>query len=445
MNKKIKILSTVVASFAFAALAKANNPSLVNTLVKKGYITQEEAATVSKSASMASPSGAMHTSSITFGGLVQTQYDFIHVSTDATSNSATVENDHRRSAGFSLRNLKLGMNAQLSDSWSASVAVANVDKNDAADQASTIQVDTAVVNWKAMDELELGFGYDTPAFGLENCVAASETKTLETSAAGRFFDQGLGLGNTNTGVFAKGQFLDGFYYNAAITNTTGKPDSSIFSQTTNIPAFYGRLGYTHILNDVHMDVGIDGAWLQGDRPRYQDALDRARRTIAGSVYAKANYKDFSLGLNFMAASIRDGKERGRSATPWGLVAIPSYKFMDGRYEIVGMYSYLNLGKLNLESSLRDDSAILGNTNRMGTIIRNLNQASANRVYLPFNAFHQFYVGGNWYIIGNDVKLTAGYTFTYAKDLSGFPRNNITRSSSSSAKINHFGARLQLLF
>lgn len=504
MNKTLKIISLIAASFAVGAGAQASDKALVNALVKKGYLTQEEAHSMSKDVAT-SPSGAKSTSSITFGGMVQGQYDYLKSNTKnisdtgLDSSSATTKTVQREKiSNPSLRRASLAVNAQLNNDWSASLGFSNTATGSNDDNTpqttsanSYVELDSATISYAGIEDHVFSIGYSTPCFGLENTTSSSTQKTLETSIAGRFFDQGLKLGNDAVGIFAAGSFLDGFYYNAAITRSSGVSNNKFSDPFTNTPSLYAGGGYMYIWNEWRFDFGANFAFVRGalDKP-YNTTYDFAAavpgapgaagrntltpaadptaghdtKVLGGSIYLKTEYRDFSMDLNFMIANIKNGRINDKAANPWALVVTPSYKFENGKYELVARYSYVDAGKARLGGQT-------GVAGAPGSIIHpaiNQHNVSTPQVKavagagkfeageLPFNKFHQFYIGGNWYIMGNDVKLTAGYDYTMAKDASGFADTitPATRAAFDTAKlagkdskfhVHHVGVRLQLLF
>jgi len=250
MNKTLKIISLIAASFAVGAGAQASDKALVNALVKKGYLTQEEAHSMSKDIA-ASPSGAKSTSSITFGGMVQAQYDYLKSSTKDIGNTGLDSFDpaektlsRTKVSNPSLRRARLAVDARLNDDWSASLGFGSTATGTNEENRSTtnevhsyVELENATISYAGIEDHVFSVGYDTPCFGLENTSSSSTQKTLETSIAGRFFDQGLKLGNDAVGIFAAGSFLDGFYYNAAVTRSSGVSNNK-FSDPLPIRLLY---------------------------------------------------------------------------------------------------------------------------------------------------------------------------------------------------------------
>ncbi len=493
MNKTLKIISLIAASFAVGAGAQASDKALVNALVKKGYLTQEEAHSMSKNVA-ASPSGAKSTSSLTFGGRVHAQYDYLKSSTKDISDTGLDFNanpkktvQRNKVSNPSLRRASLAVDARLNDEWSASLGLATTASGSnegntpqTVSAQSYVELTNATISYAGIEDHVFSVGLDTPCFGLENTSSTSTQKTLENSIAARFFDQGLKLGNDAVGIFAAGSFLDGFYYNAAITRSAGLSSNQFSDPFTNTPSLYGRLGYMYSWNEWNFDLGLDLAFVRGalEKPygtRYTytgpanltiaantQVAGHDTKVLGGGLYLKTSYRDFSMDANFMIANIKNGRINDKASNPWALVLTPSYKFENGKYELVARYSYVDAGKARLGGQ----TGIAGapgsiihpaiNQHNVSTPQVRASGADTKAFELPFNKFHQFYIGGNWYIMGNDVKLTAGYDYTMAKDASGFADTvtAATRAAFDTAKlagkdskfhVHHVGVRLQLLF
>jgi hypothetical protein len=495
MNKTLKIISLIAASFAVGAGAQASDKALVNALVKKGYITQEEAQSISKDA-MISPSGAKSTSSITFGGMVQGQYDYLKSNTKdigttgldfESADTKTLQRE--KVSNHSLRRVKLAVDARLNKDWSASLGLGNtatgVNEGNTPQTTSAqsyIELENATISYNGLEDHVFSFGYDSPCFGLENTSSSAHQKTLEASIAARFFDQGIGLGRAAVGLFAAGSFLDGFYYNAAITRASGINSHSFSDPYTNNPSLYGRLGYMYTWNEWNFDLGLDLCFVRGtlDKP-YNTTYDfvlgapntltptagtagHDTKVLGAGLYLKTSYRDFSMDADLMIANIKNARINDKAANPWGLTLTPSYKFMDGKYELVARYSYVDAGKARFGGKTglagAPGSIIHPAINKHNVSTPQVNALNSAGDFeageLPFNKFHQFYIGGNWYIMGNDVKLTAGYDYTMAKDATGFSDaiSAATKAAFDAANlagkdskfyVHHFGVRLQLLF
>ena len=103
--------------------------------------------------------------------------------------------------------------------------------------------------------------------------------------------------------------------------------------------------------------------------------------------------------------------------------MPSYRWQD--IELVFSFS-----RVSVEGSPIDIS----------TTSRNAGQGAANDTLgNDFREATQFYIGANWYIMGNDVKLSGGYEHTNYND------SIRAAGTGLEADVDGIRLRLQLLF
>ena len=126
----------------------------------------------------------------------------------------------------------------------------------------------------------------------------------------------------------------------------------------------------------------------------------------------------------LGAHVEDGQQGYLDdADPWGFNLIPSYKVND-EWELVFRYSYFDGDKRGIRPS---DG------------IRRANNPGEIAAYDKAQAL---YFGFNYYLQGNDLKLSAGYEYA---DFSDQVSSTGSSVHDDDAKVNGLRARLQLLF
>ncbi|MBQ6534232.1 MAG: hypothetical protein IJI37_03605 [Opitutales bacterium] len=113
--KKV-IISLLVAGAAVAA--NAQDKALLETLVKKGMLTQQEAAQIAKESVAVTPA-AKSTKSIKIFGGAQGWYSWGKESLKAGANTSGAS--FEQTSGFTLRYVKLGVEADVGGGWTATV------------------------------------------------------------------------------------------------------------------------------------------------------------------------------------------------------------------------------------------------------------------------------------------------------------------------------------
>lgn len=248
MNKLAKTTLLGAATLAFSALAvhASNNDALLDLLVKKGVLSNSEAAAVqaelaTQKAPLAVKAKGKETVELRFNGRMHFQYD----SLDAEHNG----NDLASTNHFYFRRLRLGAKAKHANGLFAETVV-----DFAGDDLS---VDKAVAGYKFSDALTGSFGYQKVPFGFQETTSSSKIKTIERSAANRFFADDIDFAGRHTGLHAKGSLGNGFSYAAAVVNAAKGEGSKLLgaSNADNDMAAFGRLQWKQDDLTLGLDAG----------------------------------------------------------------------------------------------------------------------------------------------------------------------------------------------
>lgn len=445
MNKVLKLITFVASSITFGAVAFAGNQALVDTLVKKGYLTSEEAASISKSGMMST--SRQHTTGISFEGLVQVQYDYLNTQINGSTNATR---EHRSIP--SIRAVKLGVNADLVDDFSAHLVFGNSTTDENTNTSGRMEIGTAIVKWSPMDEFNLAAGYDTTAFGRENSVATKDMKTIDRSVAARYFEHVLGFGRENVGLFVSGEMMEGLYYSASVSRTLGLADNGEVADNSNVPALMAQVGFRNNYDELYFDLGANVGYIRGAYDSLENGTPANNgddnQFVGVGVYGDFTYMDFNLLAEFQFAAVKNGQIGNDNSKVYALTVMPSMKLTED-FEVVLRYSFLNTGDTRTFSNA--GNPVRGST--ASNLVRGSAGTTSGQVELAdasVKTWHQFYVGGNWYYLGNDLKISFGYDYTRGKNLvdpgfTGVPQVAINASDSDKLDIHHFGARVQLLF
>jgi hypothetical protein len=397
LNLKSKLLAVTAALFcAGAALAQDSGP-LIDILVKKGIINDQEGeelrADLAKEANTAIVStiaGGKSTMGLTISGRFQTQFADLgtNISGAAAQPAAT---EH-----FLLRRMYLGAKADMGNGWSGNL---NYDFANAS-------FDAAFIQWKQSPEFVLDVGFRKAPIGLEEWdISSGSLKAIERSPATRYFVESnngrrLGAGSYRTGIFLGGE-EEGFFYNVAVTNPerdefsslNGNSDPGVQGAGTaanNNLAYWGNAGYKGKFTDGTYRFGASVGYLpdQGGL-----TLGKGNNLTVYSFYGLVTDGNFELAGEYFGGNDQNGRTATTSAKPTAYWVQPSYKFTP---MLEGVVRYSSVDSDGRGVNISDGTRLAPSGGTM-------------------NKMSEWYFGGTYYIKGNDLKFQIGYIHAESKD------------------------------
>lgn len=405
---------TLGASSLWAQQSKA----LIDALVKKGILTDDEAkalvAEVAKSeaATDVATSNDKILKKLTITGRFQVQYDGLGASIDgAAANPVSTEH-------FLLRRIYLGAKADFGNGWTGNL---NYDFANAS-------FDAAFIEWKQSDALFIDAGFRKAPLGLEEWVTSSgNLRAIERSPATRYFVESnngrrLGAGSYRTGIYAGGSD-SGFTYNVAVTNPERDEFSSLNGNSdpgvqgsgtaaTNKFSIWGNLGYGGKFQGGTYKMGFSTGYLP-DQGGPGSTIGQGNGITVYDVYGVVTAGGFDLEAEYLAADDHHGVSTTRDAKPTGFWIQPAYRV--GDWEAVVRYSYVDSDGRGVNISDGTRSAPSGGT---------------------MDKMSEWFIGGNWYIKSNDVKLQLGYIHSESKDtVTGAPAKATADGIRSQMQVN----------
>jgi hypothetical protein len=459
-TRRLAFVAGLSAALLFAAApARAQDKATLDLLVKKGVITQDEADTISKQAAVVVTPKEAAVKKLQLEGMLQVQYDWL-----TTKDKAATAIQPPATSQFYIRRAYLGAIADLGNGWGGEILLdfAAGAKPPAAPQSTTNagtqnSFEKAIITKTIEDYGVATAGFQKVQWDQEENTPSSQLKTIERSVATRYFDEAwggsttgrLGFGNRHTGLFWNGTIpnFNGFYYGAGLTN--GIQSDLNFGNSGNGVAAYNEfggwvnLGYSGNYVGLSYRVGINAGYA-GEANSVSGLLKVAgfnqNNAISGyNPYFTVSYDDFTLAAEFLQAQVQNGRQAGfgaaavySKATPYGFNLTPSYK-INSQWEIAAKYSYLS-------------------TNGRGTSINPVDPNSQNTLTVPvpvgatavqnFDNVNEFYAGVNYYILGYDLKVSAGYEFDQFSGRQTFLGGNF---NGARANVNGVRTQIQLLF
>lgn len=390
--KKI-IISLLVAGAAIAA--NAQDKALLETLVKKGMLTQQEAAQIAKDSVAVSPATKSTKSIKIFGG-ANGYYTWSRESVKAGSEPSS------QLSGFTLKHVKIGLDADVGAGWSAKVVTDFGENAKSRDYLDTVVLSKAIDYDYINGTLQLGLRKVN--MGYEQNTDDFEQLAIETSVATNFFTNsgeslGKNFGSRTVGVFWDGNIaqVDGLYYGAAVTSGVAESGNEDFLSAakgdSSSLSFWANLGYKNVADVKGETLSYDFGINFGYAPQGMSFVNKKGSVWGINPYATLNWRGLTLIGEYFLQQAEDysaGRD-GVGRTPMGANFTAAYKMDIGEWgaiEPVFRASYVTTNGMGLA-----DVEIPGMT------YRTINQAMT------------FYGGVNWYAT-SAVKTGLGYEFGY---------------------------------
>lgn len=409
MTCKLSSVCGARALFVAASVSLMLQPSatadtdLLLLLEQKGYLSSQEvqelqasralevqsAADKAKAAPVDASAAGKNTVELKISGRFQFQYDGL----SAQTKTAGVETSLPGTNKADFRRIFLGVSAKLKNNWYAQ-SVFDFARNGNGNGAL---LDYARVGWKPEKNLDLRLGYEKVPFGYETTTSSGSLLAIENAPAANYFSSVLRFNERHAGASVNGTFADDFAYSVMLAN-----GAQGFNASGNGYSVWGRLRHTTHFEDmgVKLMVGADLGY-QSENPTAAAGLNGV--SIFGyNVYARADIGDLLVQGEFIGTSV-EGTGGNERSSPHGAVVTAAYKI--DKFQPVFQYSYLD--STNFAGGINPASVIRGaptNTALLGSI------AGPHRLDV-------YYLGLNYYIMGDDLKLSAGALYATA------PANN----------------------
>lgn len=413
LTKATRLAAALFLAGAGSALAQ-DNSALINLLVRKGILSEQEAEDVradlakENAAATVSTAKGNYLDKVTLTGRFQAQA--VNLSTDISGTTA----DPAAARHAFLRRIYIGVKAQIMGGWSGYL---NYDF-----AGSTF--DAAQLTWTMSDLLSLDLGLRKAPFGYEeNFVSSGALKAIERSPATRYFVESnngrrLGAGSYRQGLFLNGK-KDLWTYQVAVTNPERDESSagaaSAGSAANNTPAWWGHVGYGDTFEGGNYKLGASAGYLpdQGGKAPTTSIPVIGQNLWVYSVFGDVTYGKLNLAGEYFWSENDHGFSTTRDSSSSAFWVQPSYRY--GAYEGVLRYTHVDSDGRGVQLSDGVRSAPSGGT---------------------MNKLDELYLGGNWYIRGNDTKIQAGYIMAESKNtITGGPAKAKTTGVRTQVQVN----------
>ena len=385
--------AALVGSVSYAT----SNDALLDLLVKKGVLTDAEATAVAaelkeENKGVTFSAKGNETVKLRFNGRMHFQYD----SLDSEVNGADVASTNH----FYFRRLRLGAKATHENGLFAETVV-DFAEND-------LSIDKAVAGYEFNDAFTGMVGYQKVPFGFQETTSSSKIKTIERSAANRFFADDIDFAGRHTGLHTKGDLDGGFSYAAAIVNGAQGEGSKLLgsAEASNDLAVFGRIQWSG--DDV--TLGVDAGNQSNNGVVGQDVT-------AFTAYANYKFEGFDILGEYFSADMDDQEDAE------GYSLRVAYKF--DKFEPVFRYSHLKNDIFVIDADELIRRAPEGDR---PDPLDNLSDATGGD-----NGIDSYYFGFNYYY-NKAVSLMVGYEIAETDSNTG-----------DEVEIDGLRARLQVLW
>ena len=403
----------LLALALMGAALQAQDKATLDLLVKKGVITQAEADEVGKQSVVIVQPKDKAVKKLTISGRIHAQFDYIN--TDGGNNPPSVQE-------FLIRRAFINVGADLGSGISG-----EVELDFAAGQGSTTQTgkgtrqlfNKVVISKRWEDLGKLDIGYRKVDFSQEEVMSSAKMKVVERSIATRFFTESLtgedtgplAFGNRHVGAYWEGETsVKGLTYKLAVAN--GQQSVTGFTAGGNLMSYWASMAYDGTYKDAKYTVGLNAGYSQNANTMGHNVSN----DIFGiNPYLALEWGRAGLTAECMFASVQNGRADGSDARPLGVNVTPFYRLSD-QWEIAGRFSYLSTDGRGVRTSLVPNTPDAG---------------------FSYDDAYSVYGGFNWYIIGNSLKLSAGYEWVRF--------NGAQTAQGGSVDEHAIRTRLQLLF
>ncbi len=380
------------AALAASPVIAQDSQAILDILVRKGVITANEAKEVLVEAdSKRKPPPVVVTpnrntiSQLRIRGRLQGQFAY---SDGSNSGTAVRAGDY---STFELRRARVGVQGKIFQDWNFMVEM---------NALSTVDLDGALLTYAKHPEANISFGKGKPRFGHEELTSSASIITMERSRLTNYFQGGKPLGLRVDGS------MDSFSYHVGLFNGRSDSTSSMASGTDSY------------LFNVSGGFNLDD--MVGDGNQLSVRLDYLNNNKATGYY---RFEDaFAASLHFKTGNFDVRTEymwgedhAGRSTS--GFYVMPSFYFVPNKVE----------GVLRFESN-KGDAGVNLSANRYADRVPGL--------YRSGNRYQAIYVGFNYYIYGEHLKLMTGLERAENKD--GTAASNAKGSTTTLIS----GARMQ---
>lgn len=358
MKFKTLKIAGLLASFglSIATPTYGTDKALLDTLVANGTITKEQADEIKKKSSVVVTPNRPTTNQLKVRGRIQGQWA---ASEGSNSRTTTDADDY---SSFEARRLRVGVQGKFADAWDYQLEINAV---------SSANIDTAFVAYNAGKNGKIILGKDKPQFGFEENTSSASILTIERSTLTNYFQGGKPVGLRYAGK------ADFFSYYVGVFN--GQSDGTDRQAAGSDSYLFNASG----------SANLDGKI--GEGTRFKLRLDFLKDVENAGYYrfndAIAFSVQYGIGEFDVSAEYMKGEDSAGRDTD-GFYIMPSYYIVPKKWQAVVRYETID-----------GDVGVNVGTHRYADRVPGLARSG--------NEYDSIYVGVNYYIKGDNLKLMFG--------------------------------------
>lgn len=379
MNTKSKVLSVLAAGALFGSLQAADD-ALVSTLAKNGFITQAQAEAImseSKGSSDKVFVEAKRDTTASVKAKARFHWQFGYATLDSDYEDANTE-DY---STFETRRVRFGFEGKMTAPWEYDIFL-DIDTDGAT-------MDTAELIYTGIDSVDIGFGYTDLEVGKEESTSSSSIKTVERSLLANTFD-----GPDSIGLWADAGVGPVSVY-AGLFNGEDEPDNALEGDgSTEFAAnFQVFLDLGEVVDGIDGEIGFQtNQFFESDNADYDGVY---------SLNGELEFGMFGIQADYAWA------EDAAGDTTQGFMVMPYVEIVDN-LELVFRFDYIESDAANGIGVL---SRYVGRSALDDAKAEDTDAEEADNG----DEYTSFYLGANYYLAGNNLKVMAGVEFSELED------------------------------
>jgi hypothetical protein len=341
-----------------AASLQATDKALLDALVAKGTLTKEEAAEIAKKSKVNVTPNRPTISELKVRGRIQGQYAF------SSGDNSNVSGEPASYSSFEARRVRLGVQGKLYEPFTFQVEM---------NALSSVDLDSALISYTAIPEANITFGKDKPQFGYEENTSSASILSIERSRLTGLFNGGKPLGLRVHGKNGIVSYYAGYFNGSSVATDR---------MARNMDGYLANLSVSVNLKDK-VAKGVRGL-IRADFLHSDKATNYYRFEDAFSLSTAWGYEAFDISAEYNWGETFAGNKVS------GFMIQPSYFFIPKKFQGVLRFEVIDGDGMNIGH------------NRYADRVSNL--------FGSGDEYSAIYLGGNYYIQGDNLKFMAGIEF-----------------------------------
>lgn len=380
MKNKTKILGILAAgSMIGSAAASADDAQILDTLVKNGFITEAQAESMKGSSSSdkvyVTPKRS-DVKKLAIRGRFQWQFGYVSPDSDV---EGAPTNDY---STFEIRRLRIGTQGELYQNLKFDFRMNLLPEG--------ANLDSAALTYTGIEGMDLSVGKTRPVVGMEVATSSTDIITVERSYTANFFDADKNVGIWGTGDAGPVTFSLGAF------NGENENDNVLDSDNDSHFLYNARVGLE--LDEYLPDDVSAGIFFDTNQNQDNDNDEAYKFEESYSLGAQVEVGAVGLMGNFLWGTLTED-----DADVTGVVVMPWF-YVTPKLQLVGQFDMLDS---NTSDTIGVQSRYLGRAA--------IDDAKGDSSADSGDYWQSWYLGANYYISGNNLKVMGGLAYSTLED------------------------------